>query len=1087
MKSLLFVGPILTASGYGTHSRQCLRALVDSGIYDVYAESIRWGETSFLHGTEFDWIQELCRKRERAGDRKYDVSVQVTIPNEFRRRARLNVGITAGIEVDRVSPTWLLKTNEEVDVVVVPSYHSARGFADTKYRSQDGQVLGLQRPIAVVAESFSEEYHPRVDCPASVLDGIDLSPVNFLVVGLGLDKPLGEDRKNISNTVLWFLREFAGRTDVSLILKASVVNGSLIDFSVTQQRLRELRELSGVGSWPAIHLLHGRMSERELADLYRDPRVTALVSLTHGEGFGLPMLEAAACGLPVIATDWSGHVDFLTVNGEKLFVPVEYDLREIPASCVWPGVMEQGSRWAIPLESSATAALRALAEDPGQDSDHRARARRLSEHIHDNYSQARLQSELVSDIETAWLAMREQRPETREELAAAVRSQLRLSPGEHTVLFTMPMSGGDVYLSTAVVRELRVRHTGHRLIFSTDPKYAGILEGNADIDQVVDWQPWMQDVGLLEDIFDEVYTPNLAIQMTHSNWVHGGRGRNLLHEIAVQCGVDPDGMAGPAIRLGEVPGMPESYVVIHTGSGRGQWGARRYNHWQDVVGTVGPILAEHGVSIVQVGLADEPALRDVVDMRGRTDYRQLARVVSGARAVLSIDSIVMHLAAHHAVPHVALFGGSYASSTGTGYGGMETVTRAPWESWRTPRSLMETTDRMGCERACYKNECRVDPESPCINNIDPAEVCYQIVSLTFGRQDVAKTEPKVEELPGGDLLLSVDRTMTSEVAERARSAYRPRRPMISGYTHTFNALTHDYPFLESIGSMLGFCAEVVVVDGGSIDRTVECVRERFGTEPRVKLIHNAWDHEEPGMDGMQKAFGRVMCDPKAEFLWQQDCDEVVHEDDYERVLEAARRFPSSVPVLHLPVVELWGDESTVRTDRHAWKWRLSRNEFNVTHGIVKHARVLDSKTGRVYSKPGMSDGCEYIDVMTGEYLPHTGFWTEELERLRTRDPVEYGHRMNAVFGRLPCVFHYSWADIPRKVRNFRDFWDRQWSRLYNETKPTNRFPDVISDDDVARKAEELRARGGEHAPAPVFGLERTAPAIMREWMSRRNG
>ena len=42
---------------------------------------------------------------------------------------------------------------------------------------------------------------------------------------------------------------------------------------------------------------------------------------------------------------------------------------------------------------------------------------------------------------------------------------------------------------------------------------------------------------------------------------------------------------------------------------------------------------------------------------------------------------------------------------------------------------------------------------------------------------------------------------------------------ISGYTTTYNCLKEDYPFLESIQSMLGFCDEVVVVDGCSDDGT----------------------------------------------------------------------------------------------------------------------------------------------------------------------------------------------------------------------------------------------------------------------------
>src|SRR5260370_25675216 len=95
-----------------------------------------------------------------------------------------------------------------------------------------------------------------------------------------------------------------------------------------------------------------------------------------------------------------------------------------------------------------------------------------------------------------------------------------------------------------------------------------------------------------------------------------------------------------------------------------------------------------------------------------------------------------------------------------------------------------------------------------------------------------------------------------------------------------------------------------------------------------------------------------------------------------------KRFPKDLDLVHLTVVEFWGGGARVRTDRHSWKWRVSRNNFRITHGINKAARLFDEKTGKTYAKKGMSDGCEYIDIMSGEYIPHRGFYGEQLERLR---------------------------------------------------------------------------------------------------------
>jgi glycosyltransferase involved in cell wall biosynthesis len=341
----------------------------------------------------------------------------------------------------------------------------------------------------------------------------------------------------------------------------------------------------------------------------------------------------------------------------------------------------------------------------------------------------------------------------------------------------------------------------------------------------------------------------------------------------------------------------------------------------------------------------------------------------------------------------------------------------------------------------------VDAEDPCVNKISP-------VKITNGAME--------------QLGLSYEGREWKECI-----------PKISGYTHVLNPSEQGFPFMQSIRSMLGFCDEVVVVDGGSKDGSLEDLKSLAAQDPRLQVYEREWDPEEPGMDGMQKAYGRAMC--TGDLLWQQDADEVVHEDDYARVRALARRFPAGSDIVHLPVIELWGDDHTVRTDRHAWKWRMSRNDYRITHGINSAARVVDEKTGRTYAKRGMSDGCEYIDVLKGEHLPHTGFWTGELEELRQRDPQEYGRRMNDEFDRLPCVFHYSWADLSRKVRNFRDFWDRTWSRLYNDSEPVRRFPGVDTDEQVAAAAAELKERGGEHAAAQTFPLRRRPPALMEGW------
>jgi hypothetical protein len=110
------------------------------------------------------------------------------------------------------------------------------------------------------------------------------------------------------------------------------------------------------------------MAEGQMSWLYNHPKIKALINLSHGECYGLPMFEASYYGLPVIATEFGGQVDFLRmpikdkksgdIENKNMFAVVKHDMALIQKEAVWNGVLHQDSAWAYPNHDSAREKMR---------------------------------------------------------------------------------------------------------------------------------------------------------------------------------------------------------------------------------------------------------------------------------------------------------------------------------------------------------------------------------------------------------------------------------------------------------------------------------------------------------------------------------------------------------------------------------------------------------------------------------------------------------------------------------------------------------------------------------------------------------
>lgn len=350
VKTVLLSGPFLSLSGYGTHGRMLARWLLDKPDTNVVFNITPWGDTpTALNPDMFDGlVGKIMQRSVQPGQVRADVSVQLKLPNEWDPNlAPVNIGVTAAVETDRCHPDWVAACNR-MTAVIVPSQHAKSSLTNT------GNVT---RPLLVIPESYCDAVvHP--DLPS--LPQFDTS-FNFLVFGQLTGNNPHNDRKNLFNTIKWLCEAFKDDKDVGIVLKTNMGRMTKIDRGMVKGLLTQLLKEARKGPYPKLHLVHGDMTEPEVASLYKHPQVKALVTLTRGEGFGLPVLEAAASGLPIIATGWSGYQDFLKVGKH---VSIYYQLQEIHKSRVDNRIFVSGARWAEPSEEDFKKRVQKFRDSP---------------------------------------------------------------------------------------------------------------------------------------------------------------------------------------------------------------------------------------------------------------------------------------------------------------------------------------------------------------------------------------------------------------------------------------------------------------------------------------------------------------------------------------------------------------------------------------------------------------------------------------------------------------------------------------------------------------------------------------------------
>ena len=348
----LVTGPVATRSGYGAHARDIARSLIELDKFDVKIWNVRWGNTPMNALNDMEPRDKILIDRLLQNPHlpsQPDIHVHVVIPNEFSPIGKYNIGVTAGLECTAVPPSWLEGMNR-MDMNIVPSKFVKNTFETVKFDIQDdktGQLKGTvanNKKIEVLFEGADTKIYKKTkEFSKSLVNEMKKveETFNFLYVGHWLQGKLGEDRKDTGMLIKVFLETFKDKKKrPGLILKTSGAGFSVLDREDILNKIEKIKSQTD-GDLPNIYLMHGDFSDEEMNQLYNHPKVKAHINITHGEGFGRPLLEASLTEKPVIASNWSGHVDFLSSNA----VLLGGALGKVPKKAFPKDMRVDGAQW----------------------------------------------------------------------------------------------------------------------------------------------------------------------------------------------------------------------------------------------------------------------------------------------------------------------------------------------------------------------------------------------------------------------------------------------------------------------------------------------------------------------------------------------------------------------------------------------------------------------------------------------------------------------------------------------------------------------------------------------------------------------
>jgi glycosyltransferase involved in cell wall biosynthesis len=297
-------------------NRELGRAIVASRKFDLALVSSEPDE--FRPGIASPY-GELARHVNRTLSRPAKVHVRHQWPPRFEPPEHGAWVMIQPWEFGGIPGDWIAPMRDVVDEVWVPSTWLRACYVQSGISAEKVFVV----PNGVDTDFYTPE-GPRFQLGTQ-------KGFKFLFVGGTIR------RKGIDTLLDVYTSTFTGQDDVCLVIKGFGSDTVYASSSIHQAVVGLVEKSKTDPRLPAIEYIDGHLSDEDIASLYR--ACDALVMPYRGEGFGLPIAEAMASGLPVIVTGYGAAMDFCDdgtaylVKAER--VPVRIDVRPNPLGFWW--------------------------------------------------------------------------------------------------------------------------------------------------------------------------------------------------------------------------------------------------------------------------------------------------------------------------------------------------------------------------------------------------------------------------------------------------------------------------------------------------------------------------------------------------------------------------------------------------------------------------------------------------------------------------------------------------------------------------------------------------------------------------------